>query len=308
MRSATRWSGDERGAAMSESGVVGLERRGSAILAATTLVGIAAFLWPLLRRVEGRGANLAHSTDAPWLMVIIVPLLVAVLVTEITAGRLDAKAVALLGVLAAVGTALRLPTGGIAGLELVFFVFLPAGRVFGRGFGFILGALTIFASALVIGGIGPWLPFQMLAAGWVGFGAGCLPPARGRVELVVLGAYGVAAGLAYGLALDLWFWPFTSGTETSVSFVPGAPLAENLRRFWGFHLATALGFDLMRGVSTAVLVAVLGRPVLAALRRTRRRAAFDDVAAFEDVAAFDSSTEGLTGEPGAIRDHTVDTP
>jgi len=302
MRSDTLWSGDDRGAPMRKSGVVRLERRGSAILAATSLVGVAAFLWPLLARVDGRGANLAHSTDAPWLMVIIVPLLVAVLVTEITAGRLDAKAVALLGVLAAVGTALRLPTGGIAGLELVFFVFLPAGRVFGRVFGFILGALTIFASALVIGGIGPWLPFQMLAAGWVGFGAGCLPPARGRAELVLLGAYGVAAGLAYGIALDLWFWPFTSGTETSVSFVPGAPLAENLRRFWGFHLATALGFDLMRGVSTAILVAVLGRPVLAALRRTRRRAAFDDIATFE------SSTEGLASEPGAVRHHPIDTP
>jgi len=284
------------------TGVVRLEWRSAAVLAATTVVGIGAFVWPLLVRVDGRGANLAHSVDAPWLMVALVPLLVAVVVTEMTAGRLDAKSVALLGVLAAVGTAMRLPTGGIAGLELVFFVFLPAGRVFGRAFGFVLGALTIFASALVIGGIGPWLPFQMLAAGWVGFGAGCLPRARGRAELVLLGAYGVMAGLAYGIALDLWFWPFTSGSDSGVSFVAGAPLSENLRRFWGFHLATALGFDLMRGLSTALLVAVLGRPVLAALRRARRRAAFDA------PADFASSAEGAAGQAGPVGDHAVDPP
>ena len=49
------------------------------------------------------------------------------------------------------------------------------GRVFGRGFGFVLGAVTLFVGALLTGGVGPWLPFQMLGAAWVGFFAGCLP-------------------------------------------------------------------------------------------------------------------------------------
>ena len=40
----------------------------------------------------------------------------------------------------------------------------------------------MFASALLTGGVGPWLPFQMLCAAWVGFFAGCLPPARGRAR------------------------------------------------------------------------------------------------------------------------------
>ena len=42
-----------------------------------------------------------------------------------------------------------------------------------------------------------------------------------------------------------------------------------------FDLATSLGFDIPRAVTTAVLVAVTGRPVLLALRRATRRAAFD---------------------------------
>ena len=76
---------------------------------------------------------------------------------------------------------------GVAGFEPVFFLLIPSGRVFGRGFGFVLGAVTIAASALITGGIGPWLPFQMFGAAWMGFGAGCLPAARGRAELITAG-------------------------------------------------------------------------------------------------------------------------
>ena len=119
--------------------------------------------------------------------------------------------------------------------------------MFGRGFGFVQGALTMFASALLTGGVGPWLPFQMLCAAWVGFFAGCLPPAKGRAELALLAGYGAFAGLVYGLVMDMWFWPFgTSGTQ--LHFVAGAAVAENLRRFWAFHLASALGFDIPRAV------------------------------------------------------------
>ena len=50
-----------------------------------------------------------------------------------------------------------------------------SGRVLGPGFGFVLGSVTMFASALLTGGVGPWMPFQMLAMGWFAMGAGLLP-------------------------------------------------------------------------------------------------------------------------------------
>ena len=252
----------------------------SLLLAGASALGLMAFGWPLLLHPHGR-ENLAHSADAPWVFVAVLPLLLAIVLGEIAEGSLDAKAVALLGVLAACGAALRLPSPGTAGFEPVFFLLIPAGRVLGRGFGFVLGALTIFASALLTGGVGPWLPFQMFGAAWIGFGAGCLPPARGRSELLVLASYGALAGLAYGLLLDFWFWPFGASTGSSVSFVAGASTADNLRRFWAFHLGTSLGFDIPRAVTNVVLVLLLGRPVLAALRRAARRAAFDAPVGFE---------------------------
>ena len=65
-----------------------------------------------------------------------------------------------------------------------------------------------------------------------------------------------------------------------MSFVPGAPLAENLRRWLAFSLSTSLGFDIPRAVVTALALLLVGRPVLLALRRAARRAAFDAPAQF----------------------------
>jgi energy-coupling factor transport system substrate-specific component len=258
--------------------------RTSALLLATSVVGIVAFLWPLFASPRGT-ENLAHSADAPWIFVVLLPLLVAILLAELAGGALDAKAIAVLGVLVACGAVLRAPSAGATGFTGLFLLMIPGGRVFGRAFGFVQGALTVFVSALLTGGVGPWLPYQMFAAAWVGFGAGCLPPARGRREVWMLAAYAATAGLAYGLVMDMWFWPFVS-SGTDLHFVEGAAVAENLRRFWAFHLAFALGFDIPRAVGNAVLVLVLGTPLLAALRRAARRAAFDaDVRFAKPVAA-----------------------
>jgi energy-coupling factor transport system substrate-specific component len=145
--------------------------------------------------------------------------------------------------------------------------------VFGRGFGFVLGALTLFTGALVTGGVGPWLPFQMFGGAWVGLFAGMLPQVRGRAEVVVLAAYGVVSGMLYGMLLNLWFWPFTAyGPE--ISYVPGDAFGDNLHRYLVFWGTTSLGWDIPRGVLTAAIVLLAGRPLLAALRRTARRAAF----------------------------------
>lgn len=269
--------------------VLAMSARTAVLLAVTSLVGLAAFAWPLLARPEGTAVT-AHAADAPWLFVAVVPLLVVIVVSDVADGGFDAKTIALLGVLAACGTALRLAGAGVTGFEAVFFLMIPAGRVHGRVFGFVLGAVTIVASALLTGGVGPWLPFQMLGAAWIGFGAGCLPRARGRAEIALLAGYAAVAGLAYGLLMNLWFWPFTVGAESAIGFVAGDPLGENLRRFWGFHLATSLGWDLSRAAINALLMVVAGPAVLRALRRAGRRAAFGAPVGF--AASADAGPAG----------------
>jgi energy-coupling factor transport system substrate-specific component len=273
--------------------------RSGVLLAFTSVVGIFGFTWPLFAKPAGT-ENLAHATDAPWLFVLVLPLLLAVLLAELADGGLDAKAVAVLGVLVACGAALRAPVTGVTGFTGVFFLLLPGGRVFGRGFGFVQGALTMFAAALLTGGVGPWLPYQMLGCAWVGFGAGCLPRASGRRELALLATYGAVSGLVYGLILNMWFWPFSSSAGSELQFVHGASLAENLRRFWGFHISTSLGFDLPRAAGNVALVLIAGTPVLAALRRAARRAAFGAPVRFEPARSSQVVPSVLPGSAAKI--------
>ena len=259
--------------------LVPVRLRSTLALALVFGVGVVAFGWPFLTQ-PGSALDTSHSGDAPMVFVLMLPLLAAVVLAELTAGGMDAKAVAMLGMLAAVGGALRALGPGTAGLEPSFAVIILGGRVFGRGFGFVLGAVTLFTGALLTGGVGPWLPFQMIAAGWVGFFAGCLPPARGRVEVVTLAAYSALAGLVFGAVMNLWFWPFASyGPETS--YVAGDAFAGNLHRYAVFYVTTSLPWDLGRAVLSALVLLLAGSALLRALRRASRRAAFDAVAAFE---------------------------
>lgn len=251
---------------------VPLTPRSAVVLALTTLAGLLAFAWPL---VVDPGAALDDATTAPLVLgVVLLGVLGAVLV-DFSDGGLDVRAVAMLGLLAAVGAVLRPLSAGSAGIETVFVLLVLGGRAFGAGFGFVLGSVTLLASALLTGGVGPWLPFQMLAASWVGLGAGMLPRIRrGWPETVLLCGYGAVAALAFGLAMNMSFWPFAVGTASDVSYVAGDPVPANLGRFLAFTIATSLGWDLGRAITTMVGVAVVGPVVLPLLRRAARRARF----------------------------------
>ena len=252
---------------------VRIRPRSAIALGLASLSGVLAFGWPLLVSPTGR---LAHGNDATLIFAALLPLVLAVVLAELSEGGIDAKAVAMLGVLSAAGAGVRLLGAGIGGVEPVFFLILLAGRVFGAGFGFTLGCTTLFTSALLTGGVGPWLPFQMLGAAWIGFGAGCLPRCRGWRENLLLAGYGAVASLAYGLALNLSFWPFSLGADTQLSFVPGASVGTNLSHLVAFSLATSLGWDLMRALTTVVLVLVTGRALLYVFRRAARKARWVD--------------------------------
>ncbi len=262
--SGTRATGDRP--------LIPLGVRPAGLLTLVSAVGFVAYCWPFVV-TPGAALDNSHSADAPWFFVILLPLLAAVVVAEISAGGIDAKTVAMLGMLVAIGAAMRALGPGFAGLEPSFVVIVLGSRVFGRGFGFVLGALTIFAGALITGGVGPWLPFQMFGAGWVGLFAGMLPRAGGRREVVILACYGLVAGLVYGALLNLWFWPFAAYSP-EVQYVAGAPVSANLHRYLVFWATTSLGWDIPRGLLTGGVILVAGQPILRALRRTSRRAHF----------------------------------
>jgi len=254
---------------------VPLSRRAVVVLALASVGGLMMLVWPLLLRVQP-----AERVDPPFLFLALLPVVIAVMLAELSQGGLDTRVLAVLGVLSAVIAILRGLSAGTGGVELVFFLLILAGRVFGPGFGFVLGVTSLFASALLTAGVGPWLPFQMLVSAWVGMGAGLLPRrVTGRAEIVMLATYGVFAAYAYGLLMNLSGWPFLLGIvvpgheQTPLSFDPSAALAENLQRFAAYTLITSTGsFDTGRAITNALAIVIVGPAVLTTLRRAAKRA------------------------------------
>src|SRR5690606_26029975 len=133
-----------------------------------------------------------------------------------------------------------------------------AGYAYGAEFGFLMGALTLFVSAIITGGLGPWLPYQMLGAGWVGMTAGWLPR-RGtpgnRWQVVMLAAFGGLWGFLYGAVLNLMEWPFAApglAEQAGLYWVPGMSAGETLAAYTRFYLTTSLVYDTFRAAANVV--------------------------------------------------------
>jgi energy-coupling factor transport system substrate-specific component len=258
---------------------VRMRHRSVVAAAMATLIGFACFLWPFLIP-PGRFS----STYTPSVMFgLLLILVLAVVFAEIADGGIDSKALAMLGVLSAVNAALRPLGAGTAGIETVFFVLVFAGRVFGPGFGFALGCTSLFASAILTGGVGPWLPYQMFGCAWVGLGAGLLPRCRGKLEIAMLAGYGVFAGYFFGFMLNLQFWPFSVDPGSSIAYQPGASFVEQWHRYLLFDATTSLGWDTGRAVTDLVCIVLLGPAALATFRRAARRANFEAPVTFADA-------------------------
>ena len=262
-----------------ETPAVRLSARSVVMLVAAAVLGLLAFTWPLfIDPASLLGADRTGTTTAPLILGVIILAVSALVLAQVTGDDLDVKAIAMLGVLSAVGAVVRPLGAGSAGMETVFFLLVLGGRAFGPGFGFVLGNLTLFASALITAGVGPWLPYQMLGAGFVGLGAGLLPWRQGLRtgrELVLLGAYGLVASFAYGYLTDLAFWPFVFGSGmTQAGFDPTAGPWANLRTFFVVNTATSLAWNIGRSVTCVVLLILLGPPLLRIFRRASRRARF----------------------------------
>lgn len=239
----------------------------TAALAAANAVAAAAFLWPLLASAVPSQAQAA----VPYIALALAPCAIIVVFAALDASVRSAHTLALLAVLAAIGAAVRIASTGVGGVEALFVLLILAGRAYGARFGLLLGAASIAVSAIMWGGVGPWLPFQMFACAWVGAGAGLLPGSvRGWREIAMLGIYGAVASYAFGLIMNMWFWPFAVGAGTSISYIPGGAVLDNLGNFLVYSLLTStLGWDTLRAITTIIGLVVVGSAILAALRRAK---------------------------------------
>ncbi len=189
------------------------------------------------------------------------------------------RVTALLGVLVALDAALRL-IPSLLGASPIFVLIILVGFVFGSAFGFTMGALTLLLSAVITAGIGPWLPFQMICAAWVGAGAGMIPQsARPQAQRMALAGYGALVGLLFGALMNLYSWPFAApgvDIEQSLYWAPGLSVGETVARYWRFYLTTSLGHDATRAVATAALLLLAGPSIVRMLRRFRLQVSWSE--------------------------------
>lgn len=240
------------------------------VFIALNLFGFILFTWPLVLPVET--SLLENLASATWLAALLGIAAILILGMQISDRLLDSKSIAIAAVLVGLISALRLLGAGAIGLEPMWFLLILAARALDAQLGWSIAMLSMLVSAFLTGGIGPWLPFQIFAAGWIALGVKVIPNSiRGRFELLLLAGYAALASLFFGVLMDLQLWPWLFGTQTQLSFIPGGSLTENLSRFLLFHLATALSWDLPRAILTATLILISGRAILTSLRRAQFR-------------------------------------
>ncbi len=269
----------------------------------TSLVGLVAFLYPfwLPQIAAEASADLAHAGDSALMVTVLVGICFVVLLLEVQREAVGAKSIALLGVLVAINATLRfaeVAVPGPGGFSPIFPLIIFGGYVFGGGFGFLLGALTMLVSALVTGGVGPWLPYQMFTAGWIGLSAplcrpvvqmlarttgrqreasdkagkntASLAPRPSSLEIWVLALFAGYWGLLFGAVMNLWFWPFAVG-PAQMHWEPGVGIWETVQRYLVFYVVTSLAWDIARAIGNFVLVAFAGAAILRVLRRFQMR-------------------------------------
>ena len=241
-------------------------------------IGVAAvasilmFSWPLLIAATNQNEN----QIAQAVFIALMPIIIALTLIEFATGDIGSRQLAILGVMTAINAVVRLLGAGTAGIETAFFLIIIGAYVFRSGFGFILGSTSILVSALLGAGVGPWLPFQMMAAGLVGLGAGALPHFKNKIgALATLVAYAIFASFAYGALMTLWNWPFLAGGESSVAYKAGAGVLNNLARFLNYEIVSGgLLWDAGRAITTSALILLTAPALLATLKRAANRAGF----------------------------------
>jgi energy-coupling factor transport system substrate-specific component len=282
-----------------------------AIYFAATASGLLVLLYPFFFPAVSpqKGFGTLRAGQMPMMMILLLGLCLLVLIFEAQGPMVNTKLIALLGILVAINSALRFietAIPGPGGFTPIFFLIILVGYVFGGRVGFLMGALTLMVSALITGGVGPWLPAQMFTAGWVGMSTPILRPivkafrdkqtrwksSPLHPETMILAGFGLLWGFLYGAIMNLWQWPFIVGPQNQ-AFMAGSGLLTTLQHYLAFYLVTSVVWDAIAATGNVVLLLVFGTAALRALRRFQQRFEFSYRA--ENDVSSQAHPENLKG-------------
>ena len=158
-------------------------------------------------------------------------------------------------VLTAIMTALAVVGRFIPFFKPITAICVITAMYLGAEAGFLCGSMSVLISNVYFGQ-GPWTPFQMLGFGLIGLFAGYLshPLIKSRVFLL---SYGVLAGVAYSMIMDVWTVLWYSGGFDGTLYLAA--------------ITSALPFTAMYAASNLIFLLLLAKPIGEKLARVKRK-------------------------------------
>ena len=158
-------------------------------------------------------------------------------------------------VLAAVMTALAVVGRFIPLFKPITAICVIAALYLGAEAGFLVGSMSVLISNIYFGQ-GPWTPFQMLGFGLIGLFAGYLSRILINSRTLLL-IYGVLAGIAYSMIMDVWtvLW-YSGGFDVKLYLAA---------------IVSALPFTAMYAVSNLLFLLLLAKPIGKKLGRIKEK-------------------------------------
>ncbi len=173
-------------------------------------------------------------------------------------GKPRARELVIISVLCAIAVSGRAAFYMVPQIKPVAAIVIISGVCLGGEAGFLVGAATAFTSNMFFGQ-GPWTPWQMFAFGIIGFAAGIIfKKSLLRKNIPALCVFGFLATLIlYGGITNPASVIMTQG-EPTLSMIIASYIA-------GFPL------DIMHSLSTAVFLALIGKPMIEKLERIKTK-------------------------------------
>lgn len=207
-------------------------------------------VWPLL--VGSSILEMATESQLQLSLALLIPFALLLSVNDMLNRTVTLRSFALIAIFTSLAVALR-PLGlGVAGLEPIWVAIIMAGYTLGVSAGFTVGGLSILLSALITGGVGPWLGNQMVLAALIGVGAAIAGNFGAKRLMITL--YAAVSTYFFGWFMNLWFWPTFSNLQTSIAFDPTSNVLERMSAWAKFSILTSTGFDIPRALLSATLV------------------------------------------------------
>jgi energy-coupling factor transport system substrate-specific component len=217
-------------------------------------------------------SNALLGQYAAFLSFILLLLIVSIIFAKFEESQISSKEVALIGILAAITAASRIPFAALPNIKPCTFLIIVTGLVFGSLAGAMVGSMTAAVSNIFFGQ-GPWTAWEMVAWSMVGIVAGYLGKRMKEITVRDIVLLGIVLGMAYNTLMDFSSWITFYKADPNLlipTFVAGLP-------FGALHITGNVIFAL-----------VLGKPVLTMFQRFQRRTRISYV------------DEGPTGPPLGI--------